>query len=154
MYVLVDIIGITIGLTTLEKFSYRISDSIFCLICFTMPMRGCTTLFNHDSFRLLCSICVFLAAGTVIGIILFIIIISVFFFIVLLVIVCRKRWKKTITRQEEPDHIYDYIDVSVPPQLPPRRLTTQENPAYEKVELNDCVAYSSKQSQEIEIKDM
>ena len=117
-------------------------------------MRGCTTLVYNYSFRLLCSIYVLPAAGTVIGIILFIIIISVFLFVVLLIIVYRKHWKKTITRPEEPDHIYDYIDVSVPPQLPPPRLTTQENPAYEKVVLNDCVAYSSKQSQEIEIKDM
>ena len=66
----------------------------------------------------------------------------------LIIIIYCKHWKK---RPEEPgsdnnNHIY----VSVPPQLPASRLTNQENPAYEKV---DCVAHSSEQSQEIEIKE-
>ena len=82
------------------------------------------------------------AAGTVIGIILFIII-SVFLFIVLSAVVYQKHYKKTVTRKDD-TVIYDYIDISIPPQLPPSRLTIHDNPAYEKA---DSV---SKQSQEIQ----
>ena len=78
------------------------------------------------------------AAGTIIGIVFFIVI-PVLLFIVLPAVIYWKHCKKT---QEE--HIYDYIESSIPPQLPPPRLTTRDNPAYEKVILSDCVAYSSR----------
>ena len=64
------------------------------------------------------------------------IVIPVLLFVVLPAVVFWKRCKK---RQIE--HTYDY---AIPPQLPPPRLTTHDNPAYEKVILNDCVAYSSR----------
>ena len=73
------------------------------------------------------------AAGTIIGIII------LFIIILLIIAIAYWQYKKTVIRQEE--HIYDYIS---PPQLPPPRLTTHDNPAYERVVLNDCVAYSSR----------
>ena len=57
--------------------------------------------------------------------------------IILLVVLYRKK----TSRQE--DHVYDYVEPSSPPQLPPSRLTTHDNPAYERFELKDCEAYSS-----------
>ena len=52
------------------------------------------------------------------------------------------------------EHIYDYTisPASFPPPLPPPRLITQDNPAYERITLNDCVAYSDglNQDQQLE----
>ena len=50
-------------------------------------------------------------------------------------------YRKKTSREEE--HVYDYAESSSPPQLPPPRLTTHDNPAYEKFELKDCEAFSS-----------
>lgn len=54
---------------------------------------------------------------------------------------CVIYWKCCRHRQTE--HIYACVDHVTPPQLPPRPVTTQENPAYVQVELTDCVAYTS-----------
>ena len=59
---------------------------------------------------------------------------------ILSAVLYRKHFKKT-SREEE--HIYDYIEPSSPPQLPPSQLTTHDNPAYERFELKDCEAYSN-----------
>ncbi len=82
-----------------------------------------------------------LTAGTSAGIIIFFGI-SILLFIVMPAVIYWKHWKKTVSEQ---DHIYDCVEPSVPPQLPPPRLTTHDNPAYEKFELKDCVAYSTKE---------
>ena len=59
---------------------------------------------------------------------------------ILSAVLYRKHFKRT-NREEE--HIYDYVEPSNPPQLPPPRLTTHDNPAYERFKLKDCGAYSS-----------
>ena len=52
---------------------------------------------------------------------------------------CKHYWVKA-KEPENPE--YDYVAYS-PPQLPPARINTQNNPAYVFVELTDCVAYES-----------
>ena len=89
---------------------------------------------HHWCFiRLLSVIINFLSVvGIVLGIIL-LIVISVLVFIVA-VVWCKH--KKT-DRQEN-----DYVEPSNLAVAAPQ-IKTQENPAYEKVELNDCVAYKT-----------
>ena len=44
-------------------------------------------------------------------------------------------------KQIHQEQIYDQVIYAGPPPLPPERIQTQDNPAYVKVELTDCIAY-------------
>ena len=67
-------------------------------------------------------------------------------------VVLHHKHRRPASGQQE--HIYDYTisSGSFPPPLPPPRLITQDNPAYERITLNDCVAYSNglNQDQQLE----
>ena len=52
--------------------------------------------------------------------------------------------KHRTTRRREAQHVYDCVNhYSSPPQLPPPRIATHNNPAYVQVELTKCAAYTS-----------
>ena len=73
-------------------------------------------------------------------------------FIILFMVLLHHKHRQPASGQQE--HIYDYTisPASFPPPLPPPRLITQDNPAYERITLNDCVAYSDglNQGQQLE----
>ena len=46
-------------------------------------------------------------------------------------------------RRLEEEHIYDHVIYASPPPLPPERIQCQNNLAYVKVKLTDCIAYGS-----------
>ena len=52
--------------------------------------------------------------------------------------------KRHTTRKRNAQHVYDYVNhPSSPPQPPPPRIVTHNNPAYVQVELTECIAYTS-----------
>ena len=64
--------------------------------------------------------------------------------IIILTIVSRLIYIKQRTRRSNAQHVYDCVNHHPsPPQPPPPRIATHNNPAYVKVELTECVAYTS-----------
>ena len=60
--------------------------------------------------------------------------------IILTAVFYRKKHKENVERLET---IYEPIDLpSIPPQLPPRQISIQDNPSYVKVDLTDNLAYT------------
>ena len=76
-----------------------------------------------------------MSAGTIFFVVLII------FNIILVAVFCRKKCRKNVEHLEA---IYEPIDSSIPPQLPPRKIILiQDNPSYVKVDLTDNPAYAS-----------
>ena len=65
--------------------------------------------------------------------------------VVMMIILAIVSWlvyiKHHTTHKRNAQHVYDYVNF--PPQPPPPRIPTHNNPAYVQVELTECVAYTS-----------
>ena len=70
-------------------------------------------------------------------------------FLILLVTVLYRKYH----RKKQQEQIYEYTPPAVvnkyfpsPPPIPPPRISTTDNPAYERIPTMDCVAYASSSS--------
>ena len=64
--------------------------------------------------------------------------------VIILAIVSWLIYIKQRTRRRNTQHVYDCVNHHPsPPQPPPPRIATHNNPAYVQVELTECVAYTS-----------
>ena len=64
--------------------------------------------------------------------------------VIILAIISWLIYIKQRTRRRNAQHVYDCVNHHpFPPQPPPPRIATHNNPAYVQVELTECVAYTS-----------